>query len=402
MQNKTIKKVYFDYAATTFVREEAMKAMQEYFDNKFGNHFSLHSFGQEAMKAIDNSRELIKNIIQANYSREIIFTSSATESNNLAIKGLVDYFLLTKRFATKDFKPHIITTTIEHPSIFGILDYLAERKNIEVSYVKPYALNTNRLMPGLVNVDDILKNIKENTILISIHYVNSEIGVIQDIATIGKKLQEINKKRKDKIYFHIDAAQALTENINVNDLNIDLMTLSSHKIYGPKGVAMLYVKLGTPLIPIIHGSEGEYGLRAGTLPVSLIVGFATALKILTDEKNEMHNFLKNLRFYCLNKLRALKDIEVNNNFPFVTDKILSIYIKNRQSQETLLYLDSNNIAISTGIACQSRAVSASYIIKEVFGQERADKTIRVSFGLGNTNEEVDYFINILNKFIKKK
>ncbi|BCX15332.1 MAG: cysteine desulfurase IscS [Candidatus Parcubacteria bacterium] len=397
-----MKKIYFDYAATTFTRKEVIKAMSEYYDDKFGNHFSLHSFGQEALKALDDSREIIRNIIKANYSREIIFTSSATESNNLAIKGLIDYFLLTKEFTIRDYKPHIITTTIEHPSIFGILDYLEEKKNIEVSYVKPGSLDDNSSTPGLVSVDDIIKNIKENTVLISIHYVNSEIGVVQDIINIGKKLQEINKQRKNKIYFHIDAAQVLTENINVGDLNVDLMTLSSHKIYGPKGVAMLYVKLGTPLIPIIHGSEGEYGLRAGTLPVPLIVGFATALNILTNEKDKIRNFLDNLRSYCLNKLLSLKDVEVNNNFPFVTNKILSLYIKNRQSQETLLYLDSNNIAVSTGIACQSRASSSSYIIKEVFGKERADKTIRVSFGLNNTEKEVDYFINILNQFISKK
>jgi cysteine desulfurase len=199
-----MKRIYLDFASTTFVRDEVLKEMIPYFKENFGNPSSLHSFGQFALKAIDLAREKIKNILNAEFLREIIFTSSATESNNLAIKGLAFYYFLKK------IKPHFITSSIEHPSVLEVTNDLEEMGIIEVSYIKPEK-------NSLIDPEKIKSEIKENTFLVSLHYVNSELGTVQPIKEISKILKEINQERKEKIYFHIDSAQAGFENLNVQD-----------------------------------------------------------------------------------------------------------------------------------------------------------------------------------------
>jgi cysteine desulfurase len=383
-----MKKIYFDYAATTFVRDEVLESMMPYFKEKFGNPSSLHFFGQEALKAIDESREKIKNILGADFLREIIFTSSATESNNLAIKGLAFYYYFFKKI-----KPHFITSSIEHPSVLEVFGDLLEMEIIEADFIKPEK-------NSLISLEKIKEAIKENTVLVSIHYVNSELGTIQKISEIGRALEEINKNRKEKIYFHTDAAQAGYEDLNVKNLKVDLMTLSSHKIYGPKGIALLYVKAKTPLVRIISGSEQEYGLKAGTEAVPLIVGFAKAMELINLEKEKISNHIREIREYFLEKLKDFEGKILLNTIPEISSpKILNLYFSSHQSQEILIYLDSKGIAISPGTACKSRASEPSYIVADVYGKERSKNSVRFSFSKETTKEEIDYLFDCLKKFL---
>ncbi len=383
-----MKKIYFDYAATTFVRDEVLDSMLPYFKENFGNPSSLHFFGQSALKAVDESREKIKNILGAKFLREIIFTSSATESNNLAIKGLAFYYYFFKKI-----KPHFITSSIEHPSVLEIFADLMEMDIIEGEFIKPEK-------NSLISLYKIKSAIKENTTLISLHYVNSELGTIQKISEIGKMLEDINKNRKEKIYFHTDAAQAGYEDLNVDNLKVDLMTLSSHKIYGPKGIALLYVKLGTPLVRLISGSEQEYGLKAGTEAVPLIVGFAKALELVNLERNIIYNHLLEIRNYFLEKIKNFENKILLNTVPEISSpKILNLFFPTKQSQELLIYLDSKGIAVSPGTACKSRAVDHSYIVADVYGRERSKNSLRFSFGKETKKEEIDYLFDSLKDFL---
>jgi cysteine desulfurase len=382
-----MKKIYFDFASTTFVRDEVLEVMMPYFKENFGNPSSLHFFGQVALIAVDIAREKIKNTLKAESLKEIIFTSSATESNNLAIKGLAFYFYFFKKI-----KPHFITSSIEHPSVLEVMTDLEEMGIIEVSYLKP---GKN----SLIDPEKIKNEIRENTFLFSLHYVNSELGTIQKIKEISKILKEINKERKEKIYFHTDAAQAGFENLNVQDLDIDLMTLSSHKIYGSKGIALLYVKKGTPLVKLISGSS-RYNLRAGTEAVPLIVGFAKAMELVEEEKEKINNRLKEIRDYFLSKIKDFKGKIILNTIPEISSpKILNLYFPTKSSQELLIYLDTNGVAVSAGTACQSRANEPSYIVSDIYGQERSKNSLRFSFGITNKKEEIDYVIDLLKKIL---
>ena len=383
-----MKRIYFDFAATTFVRDEVLKEMSPYFQENFGNPSSLHFFGQEALKAIDFSREKIKNILNAEFLREIIFTSSATESNNLALKGLAFYYYFFKKI-----KPHFITSSIEHPSVLEVLADLEEMGIIEVNYLKPEK-------NSLVDPEKIKREIKENTFLISLHYVNSELGTIQPIKEISKVLSEINKERKGKIYFHVDAAQAGFENLNVQDLGIDLMTLSSHKIYGPKGIALLYIRQGTPIVRLVSGSEQEYNLRAGTEAVPLIVGFAKAMELAFQERERVNNHFKEMRDYFIERIQDFQGKIMLNTLPELSSpKILNLYFKTKSSQELLIYLDNYGVAISAGTACKSRANEPSYIVSDIYGKERSKNSLRFSFGLSTKKEDIDYVIDLLKKFL---
>ena len=271
-----MKRIYLDYAATTPVDKEVLKEMLPYFSDKFGNASSVHSFGQEAIAVIDQSREKIAEFFSCDFS-EIIFTGSATEANNLAIIGLIKSLSMNKNKlirANRGINFHIISTVIEHESVFEPLQEL-ERSGHEVTY-----LSVSR--EGLIKISDLEKNIKNSTLLVSVIYANNEIGTIQPIKEIGKLLEKINKKRRDnglgRIYFHTDAVQALQFlECRPDWLKVDLMTFSGHKIYGPKGIGGLYVRKNTPLMPIIFGGGQEFGWRSGTENVVSIVGLAKAV-----------------------------------------------------------------------------------------------------------------------------
>ena len=261
MKKTITSKIYLDYAATTPVDSRVLKAMLPYFSEKFGNTMSWHSFGQEAKEALEESREAVANLLGAK-PQEIIFTGSATESNNLALKGIA--------LANRDRGRHIIISPIEHACVMESSKWL-ESQGFEITRLKVDKY-------GLVSSDDIRKAIKKETILVSIMHANNEIGTIEPIEEIGKICKEKG------VYFHTDAAQSFGKIlIDVNKMNIDLLTTSSHKMYGPKGVAALFIRKGTKIEPLIHGGGHESGLRSSTVNVAAIVGFAEAARICERE-----------------------------------------------------------------------------------------------------------------------
>jgi len=386
-----MREVYLDYAATTPLRKEAKEAMEIYFQEIFANPVSLHSFGQKALKAVDEARNKIKEILNADDFREIIFTASSTEANNYALKGLVFYFYFKANYK----KVHVITSSIEHPSI---LDPLADLENLEIAEVIYLPPDKD----GLINPQLIIDNLQENTALVSLHYINSELGNRQKVEEIGNLLEKINNQREKKIFYHLDAAQAgLTEDLDVKKLKCDLMTLSSHKIYGPKGIAALYLKLGTPLLRLISGSGHEFDLRGGTEAVPLIVGFAKAFELAYQEKEKNKNHFKEIRDYFLKKLQEEKiTFEVNTNLQNSSPKILNLYFASKTAEEIFLYLDLNGVYVSPGTACKSRSAEPSYMVAEVFrSKERAKKSLRFSFGLETTFEDIDYLVSLLKKIL---
>ncbi len=382
-----MKRIYFDFAATTPVRKKVFEKMSPYFSRNFGNPSSLHWFGQRALKAIDESREKIKNFLRANSIKEIIFTSSATESNNLVIKGLaLDYYF------NKKIKPHFITTTIEHDSVLKTFSYLEKLKIAEIDYVSPRK-------DTLIYVEDIIKKIKENTVLISVHYVNSELGTIQKIDEIAKKVKQI----RNDLLVHTDAAQAGFENLNVQELGVDFMTLSSHKIYGPKGIALLYKKEDISLLELISGSGQEYNLRGGTEAVPLIIGFTEALEFAVTKRLMVNKFLTKIRdYFCLKLTEFYDKILFNTLVELSSPKILNLYFPTKTAQELLIFLDTNGIAVSLGTACQSRSAKPNEVISKLFSEERAKKSLRFSFGIFNKKEDIDFLVDCLKKIFKKK
>jgi len=382
--------IYLDYSATTPVDKRVLNEMMKYFSEEFGNPSSLHLKGQEALKAVDLSRSKIQKIINADYFREIIFTSSATESNNLAIKGLVFYYYFRLKI-----RPHIISSTIEHPSILEVLEDLKKLNLIDFDLLRPEK-------SGLISSEKIKDFVKENTILVTIHYVNSEIGTVQKINEISKVIEEINKNRDIKIIFHTDAAQApLTEDIDVKKLGVDMMTLSSHKIYGPKGIACLYKKENIVLERLLSGSEQEFGLRPSTENVPLIVGFAKALEIVNNERENIKKHLFEIRDYFLKRLKEERiKFEVNGDINYSSPKILNLYFPQKTSQEILIYLDEKGIMVSPGMACKARAMTPSYIIEELYpNTNRSERSIRFSFGIETKKEDIDYVVKVLKEFL---
>ncbi|GIW66138.1 MAG: cysteine desulfurase IscS [Candidatus Parcubacteria bacterium] len=381
--------IYLDYASTTPVSKKIFRSIKPYFFEIFANPSSIHRFGQKALRAVDESRMLIKNLIEADYFNEIIFTASATEGNNLIIKGLSFLYYYNLKI-----KPHIITTEIEHPSVIEPLKDLKKLNLVDYDFLP---IDNN----GLVDCNAISKIVKNNSCLISVHYVNSELGIIQPIKKISQIIREINKNRNLKIYFHTDASQApLTEDISVKSLGVDFMTISSHKIYGPKGIACIYKRGNIILERLISGSEQEFELRGGTENVPLIVGFAKALEIAINEQEKTKNYLNKIRNYFIDKLKSSKiNFEINSKLELSTPKIINIYFPQKTSQEILIYLDQNNIFVSAGMACKSRAILPNEVVLKIY-PKRAKNSLRFSFGKETTKKQLDFVVEKLKKFLK--
>ena len=380
-----MKRIYLDYAATTPVDPRVKKAMQPYFTEKFGNTMSLHSFGQEAKIALEESRQKVVDLIGAKPS-EIIFTSSATESNNLAIKGIA---LARRSLGEGGFAKHIIISSIEHPCIIESAKWL-EKQGFEITRIKVDKY-------GLVNPDDIEKAIKKDTILVSIIHASNEIGAIQPIEKIGKIC------RNAGVYFHTDAAQSFGKiPIDVNKMNIDLLTASSHKMYGPKGAACLFVKEGVKLEPILHGGGHESGLRSSTINLPAIVGFAKACEIAKKEMGRESAQLVKLRDKLIKEVLKIKGVHLNghpknrlpNNANFSFDFI--------EGESLVIQLDLHGIATSTGSACSSIKLEPSHVLLAIgLRPEQAHGSLRVSLGRWTTEKEIDYLLKVLPKIIKQ-
>ena len=381
------KQIYLDYAATTPVDKEVLKAMTPYLKKDFGNPSSLHRFGQKTRSAIDEARKKVAKFLNCSES-EIIFTGSATEANNLAIFGVV------RALKKKEIKPHIITTKIEHHAVLHPFEEL-KKEGVEVSFIAP-----NK--EGIVEIDDIQKAIKENTVFISIMYANNEIGTIQPIQKIGKLIARLNKNRKHKIYFHTDAVQAVNYlDCNVKELGVDLLTLSAHKIYGPKGVGALFVKQGTPIEPIIYGGGHEFGLRSGTENVAGIVGLGKAIELVEKHKNDIKR-IKKLQDKIIEEVLKIPNTRLNGSREKRLPNNVNISISGVEGESLVIALDQYGIAVSTGSACSSKELKPSHVLLAIgLSPKEAHGSLRITLGRFTTEEEVDYFLKILPKVVKR-
>ena len=381
MTKKKQRKIYLDYAATTPVDPRAVKAMLPYFSEDFGNTMSLHSLGQEAKGALEESREVIADLIGAK-SSEIIFTSSATESNNLALKGIA--------FANRDKGRHIIISQIEHPCVMESAKWL-ETQGFEVT-----RLRVDKY--GLVDPEDVKKAIKKDTILVSIMHANNEIGTIEPIEEIGKIC------RQKRVYLHTDAAQSFGKiPIDVNKMNVDLLTSSSHKMYGPKGAATLFIREGTKIEPLIHGGGHESGLRSSTVNVAAIVGFAEAVRICKKETKKESARLIKLRDKLINGiLKKIEGSHLNGHPKLRLSNNANFWFEFIEGESIVIQLDLLGIAASTGSACSSAKLEPSHVLLAIgLRHERAHGSLRLTLGRWTTEKDIDYVLEALPK-VKKR
>ena len=365
-----MKRIYMDHSATTPVAPEVLEAMLPYFSEKFGNASSLHSFGLEAKEALEESREKVAGLLGAK-PEEIIFTAGGTESDNLALKGIA-------RKNQKSGK-HIITTRVEHPAILECCRKL-EKEGFEVTYLPV----TNE---GLVEIATLESAIRSDTILISVMHANNEVGTIQPLVEIGRLAAE-----KD-IYLHTDAVQSVGKiPTDVNKLGVDLLSLSAHKLYGPKGVGALYIRNGTRLESIIQGGGHERGLRSGTENIAGIVGLARAGELASQEMASEARRLTDLRDKLARKvLDSVKEAWINGTMKMRLPGNLNFGFKYVEGESLLLFLDSIGISVSTGSACSSHKLEPSHVLLSLgLKPEECHGSLRITLGRSNTMEEVDY------------
>lgn len=457
-----MKRIYLDNAASTPVALEVEAIMRPYFLNKFGNAGSLHSFGQEAIAALDESRETIANAIGANF-REIIFTGSATEANNLALRGSIRRFTQMRRGLTQinisdnqrkiseHLRPRLIISSIEHESVLETARDL-EKKGVEVIYI-PVSKK------GIVDPKKLKGALNERTVLVSVMYANNEIGTIQPIAEIAKIISEYRDAKnansmripriENKNYnsqhsrsladwhrfplFHTDAVQAFQFlDCDVKKLGVDLMTLSGHKIYGPKGVGALYVNNELrimnngktnkkPIIrnssfiihPLITGGGQEFGLRSGTENIPLIVGLAEAVRLVAKKREREGERISKLRDYLWNGIKKIyPKAERNGDAEKVLPNFLNVYFPGYEAADLLVRLDLAGMAVSTGSACTARSAEPSYVIMALdtpdslrdsnrvsLKKQQSSSSIRITLGRQTSKGDIDTFLKIIRKLI---
>ena len=375
------KEIYLDYAAATPVRPEVLAVMHSFFSQEYANPSSQHTAGINAQKSLQQAREKIKNLLNAEYPEEIIFTSGGTESINLAISGIAR--------ASKNKGKHIITTKIEHKAVLETCQYLSKNEDFNITY-----LNVNK--EGIISLDELQRAIRHDTILISVMYVNNELGSIQPIEEIA----QIAKKHH--ILVHADACQASYLNLNVHHLGIDALTLNSSKIFGPKGSAILYLKKGTLLHPIIQGGGQEFTLRSGTENLPAIIGFAKALELISQEKEQEISRQINLQNKLLQELKTkIPEIIINGPQYQKTPNIINISFPNLEGEQIMHYLNQHNIYVSSGSACISKEITISHVLQAIGLPENIAKgTIRISFGKYTSEDEINKLIEVLPNIIK--
>lgn len=384
------KQIYLDYAATTPIDPRVLEKMTPYLKADYGNPSSIYTLGQKSLAAIDEARESISQFLGCQFS-EVVFTGSATEANNLAIFGISR----TQRPRAKNQKLHIITSKIDHHSVLEPFQVL-EKEGVEITY-----LPVDR--EGLINISDLKKALLPETVMVSIVYANNEIGIIQPIAEIGKLLKAKSLNLKAKIYFHTDAVQAANYlDCDVNRLEVDLLTLSAHKIHGPKGVGSLFVREGTKIEPLIFGGGHEFGLRSGTENVAGISGFGKAIEKIKDAKPDtkkiqklrdelIEGVLKNIPNSKLNGSRDQR-LPNNTNFSF----------KGIEGESLIIALDQEGIAASTGSACSEKSLDASHVLLALgLSTKEALSSLRLTLGKYTTQEEIEKVMKILPKIVER-
>lgn len=374
-----MERIYLDYAATAPCDPEVLKAMEPYFFDKFGNPASIHSFGQEAKKAMEDAREVLAKFLGAK-PEEIVFTSGGTESDNFAIQGVA--------YALEKKGNHIITTAIEHHAVSEPAKLL-EKKGFKITFV---GVDKD----GLVDPADIKKAITDKTILVSVMHANNEIGTIQPISEIGKIVKEKG------IYFHTDAVQTVGHiPVNVDELNVDLLSLSAHKFYGPKGVGALYIRKGTRIETFLRGGDQERNRRASTQNTPGIVGLGKAIAICAENMHKEAEFQIKLRDRLINEIpEKITEVRLNGHPTKRLPNNVNFSIKYIEGESMLLNLDMLGIAASTGSACTSTSLEPSHVLLAIgLAHEIAHGSLRLTLGRWSKKEDIDSLLEHLPKIV---
>lgn len=381
-------RIYIDNSATTPVDPRVLDAMLPFLKEDFGNASSIHHFGQRARAAVDKARHQVASALGAR-PNEIVFTSGGTESNNLAIRGSIQ----SLREGRGPDRPHIITSAIEHPAVKNVVEDL-EKQGIEVTWLPVYE-------NGVVRFDDVENAIRPETSLISIMHANNEIGTIQPVEKIGRLVKELRSSGQ-KIWFHTDAVQAFGKiPVNVEDIGCDLLSISAHKVYAPKGIGALYVRRGTRLHPQNLGGRQERGIRGGTEAVPSIVAMGAAAEIVEEQLNTESVRLKELRDRFEDGLaERIEDFEMNGDIQSRLPNISNVSFRRIEGEGLLINLDMQGIAVSTGSACSSGSLEPSPVIRAIGrSDELARGAIRFSFGRMNSEDEIDRLLEQLPKSV---
>ncbi len=368
--------LYFDNSATTKTDNRVIDTMMPYITNNFGNASSIYSIGRQSRSAIENARSQVSKFLNCNAS-EIYFTSGGTESDNLAIMGIAN--------AYKKNGNHIITSTIEHPAVLNTLERL-KRQGFDITYID---FDKN----GIIDVDKLKNSITDRTILITTMFANNEIGTIQPIEKIGKIA------KAHKIIFHTDAVQAIGHiDIDVNKLNIDSLSLSGHKIYGPKGIGALYIRKGVKCDPLILGGHQERDHRAGTENVAGIVGLGKAIELLNDLDNELISQLRDHTLYRITN--EISGVTVNGSMEHRLPNNINVSIDGISGDALLFNLDLKGICVSSGSACSSGSLEPSHVLTAIGVPEKlAKSSLRITLGKYNTLEECDFLVDVLKEIV---
>jgi cysteine desulfurase len=377
-----MERIYLDHAATSPVHPEVIQVLTETMQNHYGNPSSIHYFGRDARQVVDQAREFIAKSIHANFD-EIIFTSGGTEADNLALIGVAR--------GMADKGKHIITTAVEHHAVLHTCEFL-EKEGFEVTYLPVDET-------GRISVEELKKALRDDTILVSIMFANNEVGTLQPIREVGELLTN------HQAVFHTDAVQAYgLADIDVQDLHIDLLSVSSHKINGPKGVGFLYVRDGVRLIPTVHGGEQERKRRAGTDNVASIAAFAKAVEISQKTKPEKYAFYHKLKQLLIETLKKEGvDFSINGTLEQSLPHVVNLSFPGTNVEAMLVNLDLEGIAASSGSACTAGSVDPSHVLRAMFGSQsdRLTNSIRFSFGINNTEDQILQAAAIISKIVKR-
>lgn len=369
-----MKRIYMDYAATTPVDPRVLKAMQPYQSKKFGNTMSLHSFGQEAKEAVEESRRKVSGLLNAK-SGKVIFTGSATEANNQALKGVA--------FANREKGKHIVVSSIEHHCVLDSARWL-QKQGFELTYLPVDS-------HGLVDPSTVSNAIRKDTILVSVMHANNEIGTVEPVGEVGRICRERG------VYFHTDAAQSLGKiPVDVEEMNVDLLTACAHKIYGPKGVGTLFVRDGVRVEPLLHGGGHEFGLRSSTVNVAGIVGFGAAADMAEREIRSESKRLTKLRDRLAEGVLNIDQAHLNGHPTLRLPTIANFWFAFIEGESLVAQLDMRNVAASTGSACSSESLEPSHVLIAIgLKHEEAHGSLRLSLGRWTTRQEVDHVVKVL-------
>jgi len=386
------KLIYADHNATSPVRPEVVALMQELNSSVYGNASSMHLFGQKAKKCLEDSREMIAKLLNAERPEEIVFTSCGTEADNFAVKGIA--------WSNSRKGKHIITSSLEHPAVLNACDFLS-KNGFDITYLPVNGF-------GLVDPEDVQKAFRNETILVSVMHANNETGTIEPIKQIGGVIREENENRYRKqlprIYFHTDAVQSCGKiNVDVQELGVDLLSLSGHKFYGPKGVGALFIRKGTYIEPVQHGGHHERNLRAGTENIAGIAGMVKALELDLGEMSAEQVRLSGLRDMLEKGIKdSIPEIEINGHHVERLANTLNVSFRHIEGESILLSLDLEGIAVSTGSACASGSSEPSHVLKAMgCDPEAAQGAVRFSLGRQNSEEDIRRILEVLPKTIDR-